>query len=221
MDFEEDYSLFLSKHVGTGDAWTAARMQDGLGHSEVSFLRKVWWPAFHNFEWLHPEYPTLDYGNQQRFIDFAYLRGRLQVAIEIDGMGPHLKDIKQEQFLEHINRHNQLVIDGWTVIRFTTMQIETRPRECQRIVQQLIGRLTNETTYSLREFDLVGRAIVQLVLQAAVAVTISDIVERLDISRSTALRRIRELVNAGWLEFAGQKARSSAYRLPEARRHTL
>lgn len=37
-------------------------------------------------------------------------------------------------------RQNHLVIDGWFVIRFTFDDINEKPRRCQQVLQQLLGR---------------------------------------------------------------------------------
>ena len=73
-------------------------------------------------------------------MDFAYIRPAIQICFEIDGYGPHLKNISRWQFSDNLERQNQLVIDGWTVIRFSYDQVKEKPRRCQQIVQQVIGR---------------------------------------------------------------------------------
>jgi hypothetical protein len=35
---------------------------------------------------------------------------------------------------------NNVVIDGWTIIRFSYDQVKEQPCRCQQIIQQVIGR---------------------------------------------------------------------------------
>ncbi|WP_252183434.1 hypothetical protein [Rossellomorea vietnamensis] len=74
---------------------------------------------FQHFRFLHPEYEINDFKDGKRYLDFAYIRPTMQICFEIDGYGPHLQKISRWQFSDSLERQNQLVIDGWTVIRFS------------------------------------------------------------------------------------------------------
>jgi very-short-patch-repair endonuclease len=53
------------------------------------------------------------------FIDFAFIRGHVRLAIEIDGYGPHLQKITRSQFSDQWIRQNHLMLDGWKLLRFS------------------------------------------------------------------------------------------------------
>lgn len=140
MGFEEEHQTFLNIHMQTRTGERLRRLQEGHSHAEKLFLKQVWWPLFYHFQFFHPEYEVNDFKDGKRFLDFAYIRPGIKFCIEIDGYGPHLKSLSRWQFSDNLERQNQLVIDGWTIIRFSFDQVKEQPRRCQQIIQQLIGR---------------------------------------------------------------------------------
>ncbi|WAH36952.1 PDDEXK family nuclease [Alicyclobacillus dauci] len=150
MSFDRAYKSFIKSHLRHRNGARKARIESGLHHAEKMLLENVWWPAFHQFDSLYPEYEVQDFKGGYRYIDFAYIQQQFRVAIEIDGIGPHLKGISQSQFSDHYQRQNHLVIDGWHILRFTYSDVRHRPRICQQNIQQLLGRLTGSSTVSCK-----------------------------------------------------------------------
>ncbi|TYP68397.1 DUF559 domain-containing protein [Paenibacillus methanolicus] len=144
MDNQRDSELviqqWLKAHERNRKGERKRRISGGLGHAETLFLKQVWWPAFMRLEGLHPEYEVKDFKDGSRFIDFAYFAGDLKLCIEIDGYGSHWRDLTRWQFADHLMRQNQLVIDGWHVLRFAYEEIKDKPRKCQQTIQQFLGR---------------------------------------------------------------------------------
>lgn len=68
-------------------------------------------------------------------VDFAY--PDLMIAIEVDGYWAHGS---YEAFQRDRERQNELVLAGWTVLRFTWTDLVKRPREVARTVVDAIGR---------------------------------------------------------------------------------
>lgn len=163
MGFEEEYQTFMNTHLQARSGERLRRLQEGHKHAEMLFLKQVWWPSFHHFQYLYPEYEVNDFKDGTRYLDFAYIRPGIRICLEIDGFGPHLKNISRWQFSDSLERQNQLVIDGWTVIRFSYDQVKEKPRRCQQIVQQVIGRWLGDeldlTTLSLLEKEVLRLAI--------------------------------------------------------------
>ena len=80
--------------------------------------------------------PQHQYPNRAgtRRIDFAYPESML--AIEIDGFNPHFG----RRALQYDRaRQNELVAEGWTVIRFTWEDLESRSREVARIIRDFLA----------------------------------------------------------------------------------
>ena len=65
-------------------------------------------------------------------LDWAYPDARL--GLELDGYGVHLRSL--DAFERDRFRRNELTLDGWTILNFTSRQCRTRP---DRVVDQ-VGR---------------------------------------------------------------------------------
>lgn len=212
VDFEESYAnLVRHRNAATGSKYS--RLVDGDDqHAETLFLKNVWWPAFRNFDNLYPEYEIRDFNDGRRYLDFAYIQAHFRVAIEIDGIGPHWKDISQEQFSDHCHRQNHLIIDGWHVLRFTYQDVLKRPKMCQRTVQQLMGRLTtNSSDLGLSRLALVDREIVRLVLSHGYPIKVTDVAVHAKLSRNGAIQHLKHLVEEEWLVPASGSIRVRSY----------
>jgi very-short-patch-repair endonuclease len=144
MSFDEEYQVFLNSHLRARKGEALRRLQERHGKAEMIFLEKVWWPLFHNFLHLLPEYEIDDFKDGKRYLDFAYIRPGIRICFEIDRFGPHMKNISRWQFADQLDRQNHLLIDGWMVIRFSYDQIIERPRHCQQITQQIIGKMLGQ-----------------------------------------------------------------------------
>lgn len=139
MSFDRAYAEFMQAHLEAGKGERLRRLTEGHGHAEKASLERVWWPAVGSFEWLHPEYEEADFKDGFRYLDFAYIRFPYRISIEIDGYGPHHRDISRAQFADQLMRQNHLVIDGWRIIRFSYDDIAEKSRRCQQTIQQWMG----------------------------------------------------------------------------------
>jgi hypothetical protein len=141
LDFIEAYHTFLREHARSRQGERFRRLTEGHGFAEKLFAEQVWWPAFGNFDDLHPEYEISDFRDGSRFLDFAWLRNTVRLAIEIDGFGPHSQKISRSQFSDQWMRQNHLIIDGWKVVRlFSYDDVKERPRMCEQLIQQFMGK---------------------------------------------------------------------------------
>lgn len=147
--FDEVYDHFIHRHIQVRSGERVRRLQKGQGHAEKLFLEHVWWPAFGHFDHLHPEYEITDFKDGFRYLDFAYIRPGVQLAIEIEGYGPHLRDISREQFSDQCRRQNDLIIDGWKVLRYSYDDIREMPRFCQQKLHQFMGRWLGDEQRSI------------------------------------------------------------------------
>lgn len=216
MDFSEAYEEFLAKHRNQRVGERLRRLREGNGHAEKLFLSKVWWPMFHQFSYLHPEYEISDYKDGHRYLDFAYIQPYFRVAIEIDGFGSHLRNISTWQFDDHIQRQNHLVIDGWYVIRLTHNQIKEQPRLCQQTIQQLLGRWLASSAL-MGQLTVFERETIRLAARYIEPITPKDVCFQLGIGPDYAQRLLRRLVNTQWLQPASGSIRIRAYTLHPSR----
>ncbi|KKK39816.1 hypothetical protein WQ57_00520 [Mesobacillus campisalis] len=220
MGFEEDYLAFMEAHSQARVGERLRRLQEGHNHAEMLFLKQVWWPLFHHFRYLHPEYEVNDFKDGKRYLDFAYIRPGIRICFEIDGYGPHLKNISRWQFSDSLERQNQLVIDGWTVIRFSYDQVEEKPRRCQQIVQQVIGRWLgdelDQTTLSLVE-----KEVLRLAIRKGEAISPIEVEKYLKRSDKTVKKILSQLVIKKMLIPASGNVRVRSYRLGDQVKHPV
>jgi hypothetical protein len=79
--------------------------------------------------------PVFQHAIGRHRVDFAY--PDLMIAIEVDGYSAHGSP---DAFQRDRERQNELVLAGWTVLRFTWADIVKRPREVAQLVADAIGR---------------------------------------------------------------------------------
>jgi len=214
MRFEEEYLKFIEAHRTRRTGERLRRLQEGHLHAEQLFLEKVWWPLFYHFKCLHPEYEVNDFKDGKRYLDFAYIRSNVRVCFEIDGYGPHLRNISRWQFADQLARQNQLVLDGWTIIRFSVDQVADRPRQCQQVTQQVIGKLLGEELEHL-PLSYREKEIIRFAIRKDKPITPADICKLLNQCDNTVRKLLNELVKKGKLIPVAGKQRIRSYQLNE------
>ena len=193
--FEAAYHFWLNKHIRNSSGERRRRLKQGLGDAELLFVRELWWPAFGNFDGLHPEYEVRDFKDGSRFLDFAYLKPGLMVCIEIDPYGTHYGKISRWQYDDNLERHNDLVIDGWKILRFSRDQLVNQPRRCQLKIQQALGKWESNQHQTPCDHPI-DRAIVQVMSARAVPMSPIEIARELGWDNSTISKHLKQLLNA-------------------------
>ena len=116
-------------------------LEQGLGHGTITFLRSVWYPAVRNFDHLHPEWEVRDFHNGYRYLDLAYMPGgNTKGGIEIQGYGPHARDLDVRRFKDLCWRHCLLALDDWLFLPIAYLSITDEPKRCQQLVLSFIGK---------------------------------------------------------------------------------
>jgi len=209
VDFEEAYRAFVEFHRSRRRGERRRRFDEGHGHAELLFLKQVWWPAFGNFRDLHPEYEVSDFKDGYRYLDFAFIRGGVRLAIEIDGYGPHVARVSRRDFSDQLHRQNQLVVDGWAVLRFSYDDVNERPRRCQQMIQQFLGRRL--AGIGSQELTFLEREVVRLAQDLGRPLRPRDVCEHLDIGKHRAVSLLRGLVKKGWFDIPPNRQRLRYY----------
>ncbi|GFN29917.1 MarR family transcriptional regulator [Paenibacillus xylaniclasticus] len=155
----------MDKHSRLRHGEAKRRLAEGHAYAEKLFATKVWFPAVGHFDFLHPEYEVRDFGDQQRFLDFAYIRPPYLFCIEINGFGPHARDVNRRTFADGLMRQNRLVLDDWIVFRFSVDDIEQQPRKCQQLIIHILGKWYGSDQQSVpltRSETMLLRQVIQL-----------------------------------------------------------
>ncbi len=195
VTFEEEYRTFIELHKLGRTGENQRRLEQGHGNAEKLFLKNIWWPLFRDFENLYPEYEVDEFRDGNRYLDFAYIRTGLRLCIEIDGFGPHLKKISRWQFSDQLFRQNQLVIDGWIVLRFSYDDVDERPRRCQQMIQQILGKYMENHRLDECSLSSVEKEIIRLAVKQNGVVKPREVGEYLQKHERTARRILKGLVS--------------------------
>ncbi|KAB7668612.1 DNA-binding response regulator [Bacillus sp. B1-b2] len=218
MEFEEEYQAFFNTHLQARTGERLRRLKEGHSQAEMLFLKQVWWPLFHHFKYVHPEYEVDDFKDGKRYLDFAYIRPTIRICFEVDGYGPHLKNVSRWQFSDNLERQNQLVIDGWTVIRFSYDQVKEQPRRCQQIVQQVIGQCLSDELDQI-SLTFIEKEVLRLAIQKGEVISPKEVERYLKLSDKTVKKVLSQLVDKKMLIPASGIKRVRAYRLGNQIKH--
>ncbi|MDQ0111806.1 DNA-binding response regulator [Paenibacillus harenae] len=201
--FEVTHKQWLEHYTRQRKGESLRRLKEGHAHAEQLMLRNVWWPAFGHLANLHPEYEVKDFSEGYRYLDFAFVKKYVRIAIEVDGYGPHVRNISRRQFSDQWVRQMHLTNDGWIVVRIAYDDIEQRPRLWQQLLQQMMGRLFGDSSL---EAGLTAqeRDVVRLMQQLDRPIQIRDISDALQCGYKSSRNRLRVLEERGWLQPAGR-----------------
>lgn len=218
VDFHEVHERWLYSHIQRRSGEGRRRLEEDERYAERLFAETIWYPVIPNLTFLHPEYELRDFNGKLRFIDYAWLREWVKLAIEIDPYGTHAANISKWQHDDNMMRHNHLLLDGWFILRFTLNQIKHHPRECQRVLQQFFGMyVTMGVTESLSDSSadtIVEREVVRVAQRLGRAMYTTDVMKHLKITEWQARKIVARLVAKGVLVPCGDgKQRVRGYEL--------
>lgn len=203
MTFQAKYENWLNMHLLERQGENKRRLEQGTGHAEKLFLEAVWYPAFHEMDGLHPEYEIDDFRDGVRFLDFAYLKAGLRLAIEIDGYRAHSADLSRWQFSDSLMRQNHLILDGWKLLRFSYDDIKEKPRMCQQLLQQFMGRSFIGRKEETSAEIFLQQEILKYASESRVHVRPSDVIHLLKIKKRDAQKLLHGMVTRQLLLPAG------------------
>lgn len=220
MIFGEVHERWIREHQKRRSGERLRRLNEGHAYAEKWFAETVWWPAFGSFDQLHPEYEVFDFKDGSRFLDFAYIQGGVRICIEIDGFGPHRRDIDRRQFSDELTRQNHLVVDGWIVIRFSYDDVKEKPRHCQQLLLQLMGRLVGDQRKTGADLTLLEKEAVRMAFRQN-GVTPVELFRHLGMGRRKGMQLIDGLLEKKWFIPASGSQRIRLYRLNGDRQLTF
>lgn len=146
MKFEQAFEAFMTSQItAETNGRRREKLERGLGHGEMEFLRCVWYPAIGHFDHLYPEWEVRDFANGYRYLDFAYMPGDAKGVIEIQGYSSHPRDLELWRFKDLCLRHCHLALDGWLVIPIAYPSIVESPKQCQQLILSFVGKFISSS----------------------------------------------------------------------------
>jgi hypothetical protein len=201
--FEKEYRKWMDVHIAKRKGERRRKLAEGNNHAEKEMLKHIWWAAFGNFDFLHPEYEITDFFQGQRFLDFVYIRGPIRIVFEIDGYGPHLRDISRRQFCDQWVRQMHLTNDNWIVVRIGYDDVKERPRIWIGLLQQMMGRLFGNPEQQLTQMDYLEREVIRFAIREGRPIKLREVQAILQCGPKFARQIILSLVEKKWLMNAG------------------
>ncbi|MCT1402705.1 transcriptional regulator [Paenibacillus sp. p3-SID867] len=210
--FDQQYELWI--HTNILNEKNPRRLEilhKGLGHGTVEFLRSVWFPAIGNFNDLHPEWEVRDFSNGYRYLDLAYMPGGARGGIEIQGYGPHARDLDVRRFKDLCRRHCLLALDGWTFLPIAYPSIVEEPKQCQQLILSFVGRfVASDVPASLSWLEAEAVRFARRLLRP---ITPLELANHLRVSDRHTRRLLHKLVELQILDIASGEQRARTYKL--------
>lgn len=210
--FDRQYELWI--HTNILNEKNPRRLEilnKGLGHGTVEFLRSVWFPAIGHFNDLHPEWEVRDFSNGYRYLDLAYMPGDARGGIEIQGYGPHARDLDVRRFKDLCRRHCLLALDGWTFLPIAYPSIVEESKQCQQLILSFVGRfVATDVPASLSWLEAEAVRFARRLLRP---ITPLELAAHLRISDRHTRRILHKLVELRILDIASGEQRVRTYKL--------
>ncbi|WP_020620637.1 hypothetical protein [Paenibacillus daejeonensis] len=212
-NFDEQFDAWMTKMIREEkNPRRRERLEKGLGHGTMTFLRDLWFPAVGNFDHLYPEWEVRDFHKGYRYIDLAYIPGKAKGAIEIQGYGPHARDLDVRRFKDLCRRHCLLALDGWLLLPIAYPSMIEEPEECRHIILSFIGRFVAQSATS--ELSYVEAETIRLAHRLLRPFSPLELAAHLRVSDKHARKVLRTMTSKQLLAVASGRERARFYRLP-------
>lgn len=211
-NFEQRYEEWLQAQLDSEKNHRRRELlQKGLGHGTVEFLRSIWFPVVGNFDHLLPEWEVRDFNGGYRYLDLAYMPGDAKGGIEIQGYGPHARDLDVRRFKDLCRRHCLLALDGWTFLPIAYPSIIDEPQQCRQLVLAFIGKfIASDVPSQLICLEAETLRLARRLLRPFTPLELSN---HLRVSDRHARRILQKLVSLQLLEVTSGQQRSRTFKL--------
>lgn len=143
---------------------------------------------------MQPEWEVRDFHNGYRYLDLAYLPGNgVKGGIEIQGYGPHARDLDVRRFKDLCWRHCLLTLDDWTFLPIAYLSIKEEPKRCQQLVLSFMGKFV--ATDTLSSFNWLEAECIRYARRVMRPFTPSELATHLRITDQHARRILHSLAD--------------------------
>ena len=211
-NFDVEFERWIQKNINSDrNPRRRELLEKGLLHGSMEFLQSIWFPTIGNFDHLYPEWEVRDFNNGYRYLDFAYMPGGVKGCIEIQGFGPHARDLDVKRFKDLRKRDGFLAIDGWTILPIAYLSIRDEPKQCEAFVLSFIGKFISTDVPS--DLTWLEAETVRFSRRKLRPITPLELSEHLRISDRHARRVLKNLVDLQLIEVISGTKRGRTYGL--------
>lgn len=212
LKFEQEYDAWIQKNLAEETNHRRRELlEKGLGFGTIEFLRKIWFPTVGNFDHLYPEWEVRDFNNRYRYLDLAYMPKGAKGCIEIQGYGPHARDLDVTRFKDLCWRHSLLALEGWTILPIAFLSIKEEPKQCQQLILAFIGKFISTPTFT--QLSSLEAEVVRYTRGSLRPITPLELANHLRVSDRHVRRVLNKLVDLQILSVASGKVRKRTYEL--------
>ena len=212
LRFEQKFEEWMEDNISNEKSHRRREiLERGLGHGTIEFLRLVWFPTVGNFDQLYPEWEVRDFNNGYRYLDLAYMPGGAKGGIEIQGFGPHARDLDVRRFKDLCWRHSLLALDGWTFLPIAYLSIKDEPQRCQQLILAFIGKFISTDVES--QLPWLEAEAVRFARRLMRPITPLEFANHLGISDRHTRRILHKLVDLQIITVASGKERARSYKI--------
>lgn len=213
MAFQQKLEEWLHKNiVEERNPRRREMLNKGLGHGTIEFLSRVWYPTFQHFDYLYPEWEVKDMNNTFRYLDLAYMPKGALGAIEIQGYGPHARDVSVTRFKDLCMRQSLLALEGWIVLTVAYPSIIEDTEQCKKLALAFVGKFV-AMPISVPLHWLEAETI-RFARRLVRPFTPQELADHLQITVQYARRVLRQLIHRELLVVASGNQRYRTYQLP-------
>ncbi|GAE28057.1 helicase [Halalkalibacter wakoensis JCM 9140] len=212
--FQEKYDEWLQQQLQNENNHRRRELlEKGLGHGTIEFLRLIWYPTVGHFDHLYPEWEIRDFNNGFRYLDLAYRPFDAKGCFEIQGYGPHARDLDVRRFKDLCWRHSLLALDGWTLLPIAYLSIRDEPKQCQQLILALLGKFNSIETST--ELSWLESETIRFARRTLRPFTPIEVANHLKISDRHTRRVLKRLVELEFLSIASGSERVRTYKIRE------
>ncbi|NGZ77195.1 transcriptional regulator [Saccharibacillus alkalitolerans] len=218
--FDTEYERWMRVQLETEKgSRRKEKLEAGLGHGSIEFLKRVWLPAFGNLDHLYAEWEVRDLNGKYRYIDLAYRPGSgsgfAKGAIEIQGYGPHARDLDVRRFKDLCWRHSLLALEEWTLLHIAYPSIHEETERCRQLVLAFAGKCTVLAPDPSERLSWIEAETLRFARRSLIPFAAGQLADHLRVSPQHARRVLHTLVERGSLAIASGRLRYRTYKLPD------
>jgi very-short-patch-repair endonuclease len=200
MTIQDEHEIWFETHKRKRRGERLRRLQVGYQKAERLLMEQIVYPVVGSFRDLHPEFEVRMLREASAYLDVALVRGMLKIDFEIDGFGPHERDVSRDQFAWDRRRDAMLRAEGWIVLRFAYDDVLEEPESIRRIVRRVLRRVElKRGEMSLQEREVIKFAM----LNKKNIIKVARLIEQMEIGRDQTRALLRQMAADGVLDILG------------------